>query len=183
MSTLKAMIVPVTQFQQNCAILWDEKTKRGAVSDPGGDVEAILKAIEKSGVTIEKILLTHGHIDHAGGAAELAERLGVEIEGPHTEDLFLLEALPQSGAQYGMRGVRAVTPDRWRSPSAISSSRYSRLRGIRRAPSSSSSAATASCLAAMCCSRVRSAVPISLAAIMPPCSLPSAASFTRWATM
>jgi hydroxyacylglutathione hydrolase len=113
MSTLKAMIVPVTQFQQNCAILWDEKTKRGAVSDPGGDVEAILKAIEKSGVTIEKILLTHGHIDHAGGAAELAERLGVEIEGPHTEDLFLLEALPQSGAQYGMRGVRAVTPDRW----------------------------------------------------------------------
>ncbi|MBL8906381.1 MAG: MBL fold metallo-hydrolase [Rhizobiales bacterium] len=113
MSTLKAMIVPVTPFQQNCAILWEEETKRGAVSDPGGDVDQILKAVEKSGVTIEKVLLTHGHIDHAGGAAELAERLGVRIEGPHTEDLFLLEDLPRSGAQYGMIGVRPVMPDRW----------------------------------------------------------------------
>jgi glyoxylase-like metal-dependent hydrolase (beta-lactamase superfamily II) len=113
MSTLKAMIVPVTPFQQNCAILWEEESNRGAVSDPGGDVEQILKAIEKSGVTIEKILLTHGHIDHAGGAAELAERLGVKIEGPHTEDRFLLDDLPRSGAQYGMAGVRPVTPDRW----------------------------------------------------------------------
>lgn len=113
MSILKAMIVPVTPFQQNCAILWEEETKRGAVSDPGGDVDQILKAVEKSGVTIEKVLLTHGHIDHAGGAAELAERLGVKIEGPHTEDLFLLDDLPRSGAQYGMAGVRPVTPDRW----------------------------------------------------------------------
>jgi hydroxyacylglutathione hydrolase len=113
MSKLQAMIVPVTPFQQNCAILWEEETKRGAVSDPGGDVDQILKAVEKSGVTIEKVLLTHGHIDHAGGAAELAERLGVKIEGPHTEDLFLLEDLPRSGAQYGMTGVRPVTPDRW----------------------------------------------------------------------
>ena len=113
MSTLKAMIVPVTPFQQNCAILWDEESKRGAVSDPGGDVGRIIEAVEKSGVTIEKVLLTHGHIDHAGGAAELAERLGVKIEGPHTEDLFLLEDLPRSGAQYGMQGVRPVTPDRW----------------------------------------------------------------------
>jgi glyoxylase-like metal-dependent hydrolase (beta-lactamase superfamily II) len=113
MSTLKAMIVPVTPFQQNCAILWDEESKRGAVSDPGGDVGRIIEAVEKSGVAIEKVLLTHGHIDHAGGAAELAERLGVKIEGPHTEDLFLLEDLPRSGAQYGMQGVRPVTPDRW----------------------------------------------------------------------
>jgi hydroxyacylglutathione hydrolase len=113
MATLKEMIVPVTPFQQNCAILWDEDTKHGAVSDPGGDVDAILKAVEKSGVTIDKILLTHGHIDHAGGAAALAERLGVKIEGPHTDDLYLLEDLPRSGAQYGMTDVRAVTPDRW----------------------------------------------------------------------
>ena len=113
MSTLKAMIVPVTPFQQNCAILWDEETRRGAVSEPGGDIDAILKAVEKSGSAIEKILLTHGHIDHAGAAANLAERLGVKIEGPHTEDLFLLEDLPRSGAQYGMTGVRPVTPDRW----------------------------------------------------------------------
>jgi len=113
MSKLQAMIVPVTPFQQNCAILWEEETKRGAVSDPGGDVDQILKAVEKAGVTIEKVLLTHGHIDHAGGAAELAERLGVKIEGPHTEDLFLLEDLPRSGAQYGMKGVRPVMPDRW----------------------------------------------------------------------
>jgi hydroxyacylglutathione hydrolase len=113
MATLKAMIVPVTPFQQNCAILWDEDTKHGAVSDPGGGVDAILKAVEKSGVTIDKILLTHGHIDHAGGAAALAERLGIKIEGPHTEDLYLLEDLPRSGAQYGMTDVRAVTPNRW----------------------------------------------------------------------
>jgi glyoxylase-like metal-dependent hydrolase (beta-lactamase superfamily II) len=113
MTQPKIMVVPVTPFQQNCSIVWSEETGKGAVFDPGGDVERILEAIAKVNATVEKILLTHGHIDHAGGAAELRERLGVAIEGPHRDDLFLLETLPQSGAQYGMFGARRVTPDRW----------------------------------------------------------------------
>lgn len=110
---LKVLIIPVTPFQQNCSLVYDEEAKAGAVVDPGGDVARILKAVEQSGVKIEKILLTHGHIDHAGGAAELRDALGVKIEGPNKEDLFLLERLPESGAQFGMAGVRAVVPDRW----------------------------------------------------------------------
>jgi len=113
MTKPKIMVVPVTPFQQNCSVVWDEDLGRGAVVDPGGDVETIIQAIAKSGATIEKILLTHGHIDHAGGAAALKERLGVPIEGPHTDDLFLLQSLDQSGAQYGMADVRPMTPDRW----------------------------------------------------------------------
>lgn len=113
MTKLQAFIIPVTPFQQNCSLIIDQEKNVGAIVDPGGDVPAILEAIEKSGATIEKILLTHGHIDHAGGAAELKEKLGVPIEGPNPEDLFLLEALPESGAKYGMVGVRPVTPDRW----------------------------------------------------------------------
>jgi glyoxylase-like metal-dependent hydrolase (beta-lactamase superfamily II) len=113
MSKPKIMIVPVTPFQQNCALIWDEDTKTGTVVDPGGDVDVILKAIAQAGCNVEKILLTHGHIDHAGGAAELSERLGVAIEGPHEEDLFLLERLTESGAQYGMSDARPVVPGRW----------------------------------------------------------------------
>lgn len=113
MTKLQAFIIPVTPFQQNCSLVFDEAKKLGAIVDPGGDVAAILDAIRQSGITIEKILLTHGHIDHAGGAAELKEKLGVPIEGPHPEDTFLLENLAQSGAQYGMMDARAVTPDRW----------------------------------------------------------------------
>jgi hydroxyacylglutathione hydrolase len=113
MTKLQAFIIPVTPFQQNCSLVFDEAAKRGAIVDPGGDVPAILDAIRESGIAIEKILLTHGHIDHAGGAAELKEALGVPIEGPHPEDLFLLENLAQSGAQYGMTSARPVTPDRW----------------------------------------------------------------------
>jgi glyoxylase-like metal-dependent hydrolase (beta-lactamase superfamily II) len=113
MTKLQAFIIPVTPFQQNCSLVFDEARKIGAIVDPGGDVSRILAAIAQSGVTIEKILLTHGHIDHAGGAAELKEALKVPIEGPHIEDTFLLETLPQSGANYGMSDARAVVPDRW----------------------------------------------------------------------
>lgn len=112
MTRPKIMIIPVTPFQQNCSLIWNEDSRIGAVVDPGGDVDLILRAVAQSEVTVEKILLTHGHIDHAGGAAELRDRLKVGIEGPHTEDNFLLEALPKSGAQYGYE-ARAVTPDRW----------------------------------------------------------------------
>ncbi len=113
MTDFRIAIVPVTAFQQNCTILFNEKTKRAAVVDPGGDVPVILEAVEKLGVTVEKILITHGHIDHAGGAAELREKLGVTIEGPHRADDFLLQDLPKTGLQYGQREARVVTPDRW----------------------------------------------------------------------
>ncbi len=106
------MIIPVTPFQQNCSLVWNEDTRIGAVVDPGGDVDVIRKAIDQAQVTVEKILLTHGHIDHAGGAAELRDQLKVAIEGPHEKDAFLLKDLPKSGAQYGYQ-ARAFTPDRW----------------------------------------------------------------------
>lgn len=111
---LAAAIVPVTPFQQNCTLIWSEETKRGAVVDPGGDVPRLRKAIDELGLTIETILLTHGHIDHAGGAAELKQALGgVEIVGPHMADRMLLESIESQGRIYGIGGVRNVLPDRW----------------------------------------------------------------------
>ncbi|MSP03013.1 MAG: MBL fold metallo-hydrolase [Acetobacteraceae bacterium] len=116
---LRGAIVPVTPFQQNCAILWDDATKRALIVDPGGDVDRILAAIGQTGVTVERILLTHGHLDHAGGAAELAEALrarpdtaNVPIEGPDRRDAFLLSGLAAQAASYGFE-ARDVTPDRW----------------------------------------------------------------------
>jgi glyoxylase-like metal-dependent hydrolase (beta-lactamase superfamily II) len=112
--SLQAGIVPVTPFQQNCTLLWDDAAKRGAVVDPGGDLDRIEAAIAKTGMTVEKILLTHGHVDHAAGAAELKEKLGgIPIEGPHLDDKFLLDSLAQSALAFGMTGARDVTPDRW----------------------------------------------------------------------
>jgi glyoxylase-like metal-dependent hydrolase (beta-lactamase superfamily II) len=111
---LKAAIVPVTPFMQNCTLLWDEASKAGAVVDPGGDVRRIQAGIEKAGMTVEKIILTHGHIDHAGGALELKEALGgIPIEGPHRDDAFLMENLEDQGDHLRIDGVRNVTPDRW----------------------------------------------------------------------
>jgi len=113
MSNARVVIIPVTPFQQNCTLVWCEATKRAAVIDPGGDLHNIEQAIREAEVTVDKIWLTHGHIDHAGGAAELKERLGVPIEGPQRADLFLLERLVDSGRSFGLGGVRNVTPDRW----------------------------------------------------------------------
>lgn len=112
MPKARAAIVPVTPFSQNCTILWCETTKRGAVVDPGGDLDRVRDAIREAGIAVERILLTHGHIDHAGGAAALREALGVPIEGPHRADQYLLDSLPQVGEQYGIP-ARPVTPDRW----------------------------------------------------------------------
>ena len=114
MGRLNAGIVPVTPFQQNCTILFDEDTKQGVVVDPGGDVEVIVRAIEENGFTIDAIWLTHGHLDHAGGAMDLKERLGVEIVGPHEDDKPLLVNLEGQAQRFGMPGaVRNCTPDRF----------------------------------------------------------------------
>jgi glyoxylase-like metal-dependent hydrolase (beta-lactamase superfamily II) len=108
-----AIIVPVTPFEQNCTIIWHEPTRKAVVIDPGGDVPKILAAIKQTGVTVEKIWLTHGHIDHVGGAADLRDALKVPIEGPHIADKFLLDNVVASGARFGMTGVRDFEPDRW----------------------------------------------------------------------
>ncbi len=109
----RAMIVPVTPLQQNCTLLWCETTKHAVVVDPGGDLERVQAAIAQAGVTVERIWLTHGHIDHAGGADALRETLKVPIEGPHRADEFLLHSLVERGREWGMPDARNVTPDRW----------------------------------------------------------------------
>lgn len=111
--TLKAAIVPVTPFQQNCTLVFDDETKKGVVIDPGGDIERIEDAIKQIGMTVEEIILTHGHIDHAGAATDLKAKLGVNITGPHKADKFLLDGLAAQALSYGVPGMKNVTPDRW----------------------------------------------------------------------
>ena len=110
---MKYTIVPVTAFDQNCSLLWCEETKLGAVVDPGGDVPRILAAAQEHCVTVTKILLTHGHIDHAGGTAQLARQLDVPIEGPHRDDRFWIDALPQQSGMFGLPHAEAFVPERW----------------------------------------------------------------------
>jgi len=109
---LRAAIIPVTPIEQNCTLIWCTETMKAAIVDPGGDLPRIKAAVAQAGVTVEKILLTHGHIDHAGEAKPLADDLGVAIEGPHEKDRFWLQRLPEDGPKYGIRGV-AFEPDRW----------------------------------------------------------------------
>ena len=111
-SPLKASITPVTTLQQNCTLLWCTKTMRGAFVDPGGDLPRLKAAAGQAGVTVEKILLTHGHIDHAGEAGVFAKELGVPIEGPQEEDRFWISRLDDDGRRWGLRGV-PFEPDRW----------------------------------------------------------------------
>jgi len=110
---VNVIIIPVTPLSQNCSIVWCTETNKGAFIDPGGDIDQLLEAVKETGCTIEKILLTHGHADHAGAADELRERLGVPIEGPHIDDTFWIKDIPTSSAKYGFPGGRAFESDRW----------------------------------------------------------------------
>ncbi|GHF23627.1 Zn-dependent hydrolase glyoxalase II family protein [Kordiimonas sediminis] len=110
---LKAQIVPVTALAQNCSIVWCDETMEGVLVDPGGDIGLILEKVESLGVKLVKLILTHGHLDHAGGAAELKDKLGLEIWGPHKDDKFWLDQIETSAAQYGVQGARNCTPDKW----------------------------------------------------------------------
>jgi hydroxyacylglutathione hydrolase len=110
---LKVLIAPVTPFKQNCSLVWCEETMEGTAIDPGGDFDMLRAAIDENGLKITKVLLTHGHVDHASAAGTMAEHYGVEIEGPHKDDLFLIEGLADSGAKYGFPLYKPFVPDRW----------------------------------------------------------------------
>ncbi len=110
---MQIKIVPVTPFQQNCSILICDTTRKAAIVDPGGDLDRLLATVEQAGAEVEKIIITHAHIDHAGGAGELARRLGVPIEGPHREDQFWIDLLPEQGASFGFPPAERFTPHRW----------------------------------------------------------------------
>jgi glyoxylase-like metal-dependent hydrolase (beta-lactamase superfamily II) len=114
MSKLNIAIVPVTPFEQNCTLMWDEDTKRGVIIDPGGDIDRIQEAVNEIGMEVQTILLTHGHLDHVGGAMEIKQIYDVRIIGPHIDDKPLCEAVETVAAQYNMHGTfRNVSPDQW----------------------------------------------------------------------
>jgi len=110
---MKVEIIPVTAFEQNCSLVWDETTMEGALVDPGGDRERILDRVAHHGVKLTKILVTHGHLDHASAVAGLARDLKLPIEGPEREEAFWIDQLPAQAARYGFPEAEAFTPDRW----------------------------------------------------------------------
>lgn len=110
---MQCAIVPVTAFQQNCSILVCERTKRAAVVDPGGDLPRLREALAKLDVTLEKVFLTHGHMDHCGAAAAVRDEFGVPIEGPQREDAFWIDQIKESSARYGLPPTEPFEPDRW----------------------------------------------------------------------
>ena len=113
MSEFNVAIIPVTEFQQNCALIWQSDSGKGVIVDPGGDVEQIISEVEKRNIKIERILLTHGHIDHVGGATDLAEQLDLAIEGPHIDDKPLLDNIENQARQFGVSSCKNVKPNRW----------------------------------------------------------------------
>lgn len=110
---MKAVIVPVTPFMQNCSLVWCPETQEGAVIDPGGDLDRVLAEVDRHGVRLRQILLTHAHIDHAGATAELARQRQLPIIGPHRGDLFWIEGLPEQGRMFGFGACESFAPDRW----------------------------------------------------------------------
>jgi len=113
LAPLEIRVIPVTPLQQNCSLIWNEETKRAAFVDPGGDADTLMGALDHFGLTLTRMWLTHGHLDHAGAAAELRERTGVQVEGPHREDQFWLDQIEESARRYGVSGLRNVRPDRY----------------------------------------------------------------------
>ncbi len=105
--------IPVTPFQQNCSVVWCDVTQEGAVIDPGGDLERILAFVRDQGIVLKQILITHAHVDHCAGTADLAEALNLPIVGPHPDDQYWIDALPATAAQYGFPPARLFTPTRW----------------------------------------------------------------------
>lgn len=105
--------IPVTAFAQNCSLVWDDETLEAAVIDPGGDLPRLLAAVDKLGLKLQAIWLTHAHIDHAGGTAKLAQDHGLPIIGPHLGDKFWIDALPQQGAMFGFPPAQPFVPTRW----------------------------------------------------------------------
>ena len=112
-SPIGVLIAPVTALQQNCTVVWCEKTMKAAIIDPGGSVDAILAELGRRGLTVEKIWVTHGHMDHAGAAAELKAKTGAPIEGPHPDDLFWIEKIEEHGPMFGVPEARTFETDRW----------------------------------------------------------------------
>lgn len=110
---MRYAIIPVTPFEQNCTIFWCEKTRQAVVIDPGGDVDRITQKLESESLNLCKVLVTHGHIDHAGAVALLAESAGVPIEGPHEDDRFWIEGMPQQSKMFGFPAVKSFEPTRW----------------------------------------------------------------------
>jgi glyoxylase-like metal-dependent hydrolase (beta-lactamase superfamily II) len=109
---ISALIAPVTPLQQNCTVVWCVATRKAAVIDPGGEVDRLLQILEQEGLQLEKIWVTHGHADHAGGVQALREATGVPVEGPHPDDRFWIERIPEDALRWGMDG-REFEPDRW----------------------------------------------------------------------
>ena len=109
---MRAAIIPVTPLQQNCSLIWCTRTMRGALVDPGGDLDKLKDAVRRAGVTLEKLLVTHGHIDHCGETGVLAKELGLKIEGPHEADRFWISRLEDDGRKWGLHG-EMFEPDRW----------------------------------------------------------------------
>ena len=110
---VRALVVPVTPLQQNCTIVWCVRTLKAAIIDPGGEIPKLLKILQDKGLTLEKIWITHGHLDHAGGTASLKAITGVPIEGPHLDDQFWIDDIGASGARWGMPEAESFVPDRW----------------------------------------------------------------------
>jgi glyoxylase-like metal-dependent hydrolase (beta-lactamase superfamily II) len=110
---MQYQIIPVTQFQQNCSLIWCEATMRAAVIDPGGEMEKVQAVIVQKGVTLEKIILTHAHIDHAGAVGPLSRAYDIPIEGPHKEDKFWIDSLPMQSQMFGFPQAESFEPNRW----------------------------------------------------------------------
>lgn len=110
---MKYRTIPVTDYQQNCSLVWCSETGKAALVDPGGETDLLLRSAAEEGVTLEKLLLTHGHLDHVAGAHEIAARLNIPIVGPHQADAFWLEWLPQQAEMFGFPETESFMPSRW----------------------------------------------------------------------